>query len=314
MNQPLVSIILPAYNAEKYIEESITSVIIQTYINWELLVADDGSTDKTKQIVLSFCKKDERIKYLYQPNGRLPKARNLGIANAHGEILAFIDADDVWFENKLEIQVALLTETKAQLIFSDAVVFTDNIQNPKMKMNSGKGLFYGESGLRSFLELNKIPVLTAIVKTELVKKLNGFTEDATIPQSEDYHLWLRLLMNGCVMFGSDKVLAGYREHPEAMSFNDKLCTAAVLEVLRDLKQQYHPQRKLLTRYQKLWFKRYHYSTNNWEKEKYIELIRKNCTYVEKKSLNFLFQLFYKYFGLPVTRKLINKFINNSFVL
>ncbi|MFY7812011.1 MAG: glycosyltransferase family 2 protein, partial [Flavobacterium sp.] len=85
---PLVSIIMPTYNTEKYIRYSIESVISQTYLNWELIIIDDGSTDNTVIIVNEFIKKDSRIRYIYQNNAKQARARNNGIENAKGTILA----------------------------------------------------------------------------------------------------------------------------------------------------------------------------------------------------------------------------------
>ena len=310
MAEPLVSVIIPAYNAQNFIAEAIESVMAQTYQNWELLVADDGSIDNTKSVIQAYCLKDTRISYLYQPNGRLPKARNLGLAHARGEYVAFIDADDVWFKEKLSVQVNLFIETNADLIFSDAIIFTDDVEKPKMLMGAGKGYFQGEEGLRSFLAFNRIPVLTVVMKTAVIKAQGGFCEDASIPQSEDYHLWLRLLMNGYVLYGSERILAGYREHSGAMSFSDKLCTPAVIEVLRDLKAQHKTNRKLLNKYQKVWFKRYHYSTNNWNSEAYKSLIYKNCKYLNRPMYNYILQSLYSTFGITPTRRLISIILNS----
>src|ERR671913_872301 len=104
---------MPAYNTEKYIGESIQSVIDQTYGNWELLVVDDGSTDKTPDIIRTYTARDSRVKYLSQHNGGPGKARNTAIAKSNGSLLAFIDADDLWLPEKLERQLQALDATNA---------------------------------------------------------------------------------------------------------------------------------------------------------------------------------------------------------
>src|SRR5919106_5413407 len=101
MSANLVSVIMPAYNAEKYIAGSIRSVIVQTYSDWELIVVDDGSTDSTATVVQEFVARDPRIKYIFQENGRLGKARNTGIRNSSGPLIAFLDSDDLWVPIKL---------------------------------------------------------------------------------------------------------------------------------------------------------------------------------------------------------------------
>ncbi|QQS47673.1 MAG: glycosyltransferase family 2 protein [Acidobacteriota bacterium] len=103
-NCPKISVILPAYNAEKYISEAIESVLNQTWPNLELIVVDDGSTDGTAGIVRSF---GDQVRYLYQSNARQAAARNNGIKHSAGEYLAFIDADDTWMPEKLERQMGL---------------------------------------------------------------------------------------------------------------------------------------------------------------------------------------------------------------
>jgi glycosyltransferase involved in cell wall biosynthesis len=110
----LVSVIMPAYNAGKYIAQSIRSVAAQTCAGWELVVVDDGSTDDTAEVVRGFASADARVKYVQQANGRQGRARNNGIAHAAGDLIAFLDADDLWVERKLELQLkAFAVEEKA---------------------------------------------------------------------------------------------------------------------------------------------------------------------------------------------------------
>jgi glycosyltransferase involved in cell wall biosynthesis len=107
---PLVSVIIPAYNAEAFISRTLQSVISQTYKNIEILVVDDGSRDKTVEIVESFAQKDSRIILLKQPNSGVASARNLAIENSRGEYIAPIDADDIWYPQKLEKQVQCMLQ------------------------------------------------------------------------------------------------------------------------------------------------------------------------------------------------------------
>src|SRR5262245_5671997 len=95
---------MPAYNAEKYIGAAIESVIAQTYADWELIVVDDGSTDNTAKVVRQVAARESRIKYLFQENCRLGKARNTAIQNSGGPLIAFLDSDDLWLPQKLEKQ------------------------------------------------------------------------------------------------------------------------------------------------------------------------------------------------------------------
>ena len=112
----LISIIMPAYNAGKYIKESIESVFNQTYQNWELIIIDDGSTDNTSEVVQPFLIKDRRIQYYLQENGKQGKARNAGIKRSKGNLIAFLDADDVWMPAKLQAQIGVLKQNDADLV------------------------------------------------------------------------------------------------------------------------------------------------------------------------------------------------------
>src|SRR5687768_5708706 len=109
MVSPLVSIIIPTYNRENLIGESIQSVLDQTYTNWELIIIDDGSEDGTHQVVTGF--RDKRISYyLIAHCGIFGKVRNEGLRRSNGKYVAFLDSDDLWCEDKLQVQVDLMNQ------------------------------------------------------------------------------------------------------------------------------------------------------------------------------------------------------------
>ncbi|MBW4602419.1 MAG: glycosyltransferase family 2 protein [Calothrix sp. FI2-JRJ7] len=110
VDSPLVSVIIPAYNAEAFINQTLISVLSQTYKNIEVLVVDDGSLDKTAEIIESFADKDSRVIILKQPNAGVAAARNLAIEKSKGEYIAPIDADDIWYPQKIEKQVQCMLE------------------------------------------------------------------------------------------------------------------------------------------------------------------------------------------------------------
>jgi len=112
---PLVSVIVPAYNADTFIERTLNSILTQTYINIEVLVVDDGSQDRTAEIVKSFVEKDSRVILLKQKNAGVAAARNLAIQKSRGEYIAPIDADDIWHPQKLEKQVQCMLEADQSL-------------------------------------------------------------------------------------------------------------------------------------------------------------------------------------------------------
>lgn len=124
----MVSIIIPSFNSEKYIAETINSVLNQSYTNWELIVIDDGSTDNSAAIIKEFCLKDDRVKYCHQENAGVSVARNNGIKRAKGEYIALLDADDVWEKDNLKIKVDILESGKNfQWVYSNMYDADENI-------------------------------------------------------------------------------------------------------------------------------------------------------------------------------------------
>jgi len=121
---PLVSIIMPAYNAEKYIEEAIESVMQQSYVDWELIVVNDGSTDNTLSLIESF--DDKRIILLNQENAGVSTARNVGLCQAKGEYITFLDADDVLPQESLEVRILYL-ETYSHINLVDGKILVKDI-------------------------------------------------------------------------------------------------------------------------------------------------------------------------------------------
>jgi glycosyltransferase involved in cell wall biosynthesis len=215
---PLISIITPAYNAAAYIAETIVSVQLQTYSNWELIIVDDGSSDNTSQIIKAYADLDKRIFYYYQTNGKQGKARNLAISKSKGEYLAFLDADDLWMPEKLAVQLDEIKETKADLVFS-SMGFIDEKSIPitNFEYISYSGFLFGEEGLNIMLELNRIPILSVLVKKSIIWNVAIFSEEIEVQNVEDYHLWLQLIVNENKLYGSEKTLALYRVLNESAS-------------------------------------------------------------------------------------------------
>ena len=119
-NKPFVSIITPCWNCEKYIAETIESVLAQTYDNWEMIIVDDCSTDHSYEIALEYSKKDNRIKvYRMEQNSGAARCRNRAIEKSKGEYLAFIDSDDIWLPEKLEKQLKFMHENGCNFSFTE---------------------------------------------------------------------------------------------------------------------------------------------------------------------------------------------------
>ena len=234
----LVSIVMPAYNAERYIAHSIRSAIDQTHPRWELIVVDDGSTDRTAEIVRSFLSADERIKYIYQQNGGQASARNTGIRNSLGDLIAFLDSDDLWDSEKLALQIKRIEETKADLVFSDAFIFSvdENVQGGTTFSAICPQFIYGRyegwDAFKLLFAYNRIPTLTVLTRKDVLHKVGLFDEDRKYQNCEDYDLWLNLAKHGAVFWGMKEKLAHYRRHASSMMNNDSRLLKPMVAVVR----------------------------------------------------------------------------------
>lgn len=232
MAEALISIIMPAFNAQKHIAESIESVIAQTYPNWELIVIDDGSTDMTASIIKKYVESDPRIKYFYQQNGRQGKAKNLGIQKSEGCYIAFLDSDDLWLKEKLEVSLNEITSGEFTLLFTDCYIFDDGAGYDPATfkvMGVGAAVYEGRPALLTFLTYNKIPNLTVLVKKEAMLQAGDFTD---LVVAEEYEMWLRLLKNGAVFKAITKPLSMYRVHSQSITASDRTATFEVIEIIK----------------------------------------------------------------------------------
>lgn len=221
MNSSLkVSVLMPAYNSEKYIGESIESVLNQTYQNIELIIVNDGSNDNTEAVVKKYQAKDSRIKYQWQMNGRQGKARNTALKLATGDLIALLDSDDLWDKDKTERQLRTMTEQRTDFIFSNARLL---YSGPETRAKYDKALenlsggmaigrFEGKQMFELLSESNRIVTTTAMFRRECIEKAGGFEEDVKYQNCEDYELWLRMSWQGCNFYGMPEILATYRIH------------------------------------------------------------------------------------------------------
>ncbi len=215
---PLVSVIMPAYNAQKYISEAVTSVRNQTWQRWELIIVNDGSTDSTPAIVADFCRQDDRIRLITRENGKLAKARNTGLAAASGDFIAFLDADDTWQPGKLEQQMHVYEETGADVIFSDAFDIYEVPGHSRFHPFAGlSGSFPGNMMLTVLYSGNVLPVSSVLLRQSDAASGCRFDENPDILGLEDHEMWLQLASRGAKFFGIREKLVGYRHHREQMS-------------------------------------------------------------------------------------------------
>ncbi len=210
----LVSIVIPAYNAATYLPEVIQSVIDQSYRNWELLVIDDGSKDNTAEVVNEFCKRDKRVRLISKENGGVSVARNLGAQLANGELVAFLDSDDLWLEDKLLTHVNYMSShpqvgvsfSRVELIESDGKTtnkLTDNITDTIQPQD----LFYSNP---------TVTTSNLVIRKSVFEDLHGF--DESMQYNEDIDLLFRLaIQNHWHIEGIDQVLVQYRLHTSGLS-------------------------------------------------------------------------------------------------
>ena len=209
-NNNLVSIIVPVYNAEKWIEDTILSVKSQTYKEWELILVDDGSTDSSASIIKEYvC---DRIKYIKEgKNNKAAITRNLGIREANGRYIAFIDADDLWLNDKLEKQLAFIERTGAAFSFT-GYEFADA---------SGLGvqkIVHVPSKITYRQAIKNTTIFTSTVIFDM-NKLSK--EDIYMPEvpSEDTATWWKVLKKEEYAYGLDEALTLYRRTELTLSSN-----------------------------------------------------------------------------------------------
>ena len=302
---------MPAYNSENFIEESIKSVINQTYKNWELIIIDDGSVDRTAEIALFYVKMDSRILYFYQNNGKQGKARNLGLKKSSGDFIAFLDSDDLWLFNKLEIQLKQIHEKRVDLVFSDSYIFFDDDVNDIQKRMGVKQRFYtGIEAIDLFIECNRIPILTVLVKKCKIRELGNFIEDENIQFGEDYHLWLKLLLNGSVFYSTDLILAKYRVHNECVTIKESSQIWKLMEMFYNL-SKINPvfKPKFVKKVQDMYIS--FYFENRLSKDELKFHIKKNTAVLSKQNQELIYLFLNKIFPTKLTRSVLIYLLNEK---
>ena len=225
---PLVSIIVPCYNAEQYIDDCINSIIQQSYSRWELILIDDCSTDSTFEKINSFCRKDERIKIMRTkaPSGGPSHPRNLGLSMVRGDFVAFLDSDDMWLPTKLEEQIEFALLNNYDFVYSDyeKISHSGKRTNRILRMPSCQSY-------RDILGSCNIPCLTVLIRTKLIEH-RLFRNVG----KEDYLFWLHILKAGTVAHNTGKVHALYRENPKSRSSNKIKMVYEQWVILRDFQK------------------------------------------------------------------------------
>jgi glycosyltransferase involved in cell wall biosynthesis len=191
-DKPLVSVIIPAYNAGRYIKEAVDSALAQTYKNCEVVVVDDGSTDNTRQVLAPYIDAG-KIKYIYQENKGLAGARNTGIKNSSGEYITLLDADDIFLPRKIERQVNFLEKhPECDICYCDLYHFYEDKPDQLLKLNYR--YYSGKEVLPHLIAGNFIAPISVVARRTVFERFGYF--DETLKRSEDIEFWLRIALGG----------------------------------------------------------------------------------------------------------------------
>lgn len=221
----LVSIITPAYNCEKYISESIESVLAQTYIYWEMIIVNDMSNDNTEKIIRNYMKKDNRIKLInLNENSGAAVARNTALDNANGRFIAFLDSDDRWKKDKLEKQIKFMKDNNYGFSFTKYEYIIDENNSKEKVFSVPVSINYSQA-----LKNTVIGCLTVIIDKNII----GEFKMPLVRRGQDHLTWLMLLKRGNIAYGLNENLSEYRRVQGSLSNNK----------IKALKRQWNNYRK-----------------------------------------------------------------------
>jgi teichuronic acid biosynthesis glycosyltransferase TuaG len=226
MSNDLVSIVMPAYKAEKTVAEAILSVQAQTYAHWQLLVVDDGSPDSTADVVAALAKSDQRIELVRQANAGPAMARQKALDHARGRYIAFLDSDDLWLPRKLEQQITFMDVHSAALSYTAF----------RRIQTDGSGLGHLIS-IPPYLTYRTLLGNTAIAtSTTVIDKSIAGEFRMTKTYYDDFVLWLDILKRGHVALGLNEDLMRYRVMGDSVSRNKGKSAYMVWRTYREIEQ------------------------------------------------------------------------------
>lgn len=207
----LVSVITPVFNCEKYIAQTIESVLSQTYQNWEMILIDDCSPDNCASIIASYRESDDRIKYVrLDCNSGVAVARNVGLKMAQGKYIALLDGDDFWKPKMLEKVLRRAKDTSADIIYCSYEIVDENGNKLCSDFIVPEKTTFEESIIRSVITCSTVLV------TDRFAQIYQFPTNV---YHEDIALWFTVLREGCIAFGVVDVLAAYRQGANTRSGN-----------------------------------------------------------------------------------------------
>ena len=223
-----VSIITPAYNSSKFIEDCINSVLAQTYTNWEMIIVDDFSTDNSKEKITVLSENDTRIKTIFlDKNIGAAKARNIAISKAKGKYIAFLDSDDLWMPTKLEAQIYFMQEKDIAFSYTTYQSISED-GNKLFSVVKAPGIMTYSSYLKNTI----IGCLTVVIDRE---KTGNF-EMPNIRSSHDMALWLLIMKRGFPGYGLDENLAKYRVVSNSNTSSKLRAAKDVWKVYREIEK------------------------------------------------------------------------------
>jgi hypothetical protein len=226
-----ISIVIPLYNKARYVKRALDSIESQTFSDFEVIVVDDGSTDDGAALVSSY--PDQRVRLITQSNAGPGAARNAGIAQAQGELIAFLDADDEWLPTYLEESVRLLESwgTQVASVSSGYIEYPAGRSREEMWRSRGitDGVFRLEPDTAPWLVISRLAFMSpwsTVVRAEVIRKWKGFYSREKCLFAEDAFLWLKVLLNESVGFNLNPLV---RFHKEASGLSNNLRGARPVE-------------------------------------------------------------------------------------
>lgn len=213
MKNDLISVIIPVYNAEKFLKQTINTVLQQTYKNWELILVDDKSTDNSIEIISKYIEKNKNIRLIKnESNSGAAMSRNKGIDVANGKYIAFLDADDLWEKEKLEKQLKFMKGKKCAFSFTAYEFANENGIGNGRKVKIPEKINYRQALKNTTIWTSTVCIDIENIEKELVKMPD-------VKRGQDTATWWKILKTGIDAYGINEVLAYYRRTNESLSAN-----------------------------------------------------------------------------------------------
>jgi glycosyltransferase involved in cell wall biosynthesis len=226
MTQPIVSVIVPAYNTAPYIAETLQSVFAQTFTDFEVIVVNDGSPD-TPALEVALAPFRDRIRYIVQENRGLSAARNAGLAVAHGELVALLDSDDVWEPDYLDHQLKVMREEDFDVVYPNATNFGDPMRTGRKFMDAHPST--GPVTIESLVTQQCNVMVSVLARRDVLVAAGRF--DESLRSSEDFDMWLRVIAGGWTIGYHRRSLVGSRLRRDSLSANGVSMCHHIVRVL-----------------------------------------------------------------------------------